>query len=304
MIRVSELWILERIRVMRNFKSQEEFIEGVIKDPSLYRKYIKGKKPMPLSTLFGLLNKLDVPDDFVFNEYMKIYSNETKTVLGYYNAAVTDNLELAKSLVKSFDESSILKPENLTLFKFSSLLIDYKNKKIHKEWFRSSIIELVKYPEVLKMESLTYLEFLLLSNLLAFSKEKIADDILAKLIISVKSNNFEYSEEYIRNGVLVSYADIAKELINRQKYDESLTFIENGISLCISYHVHYLLDFFYFYMACCYDGKKDTPSRDKFLFKCAHILLIDENESQIKFIKFLVDCAFSIDFEPFLNKYK
>jgi hypothetical protein len=110
-------FIMEILRVKRDFKSQEEFVDGIC-DVRQYRRYISNGSQMPLEVLSLFLGRANMTMDEFLGFYSEEERKETLFTRGIYNHLMTGKFERADEMLREYVDKRFILEANKTLYSF------------------------------------------------------------------------------------------------------------------------------------------------------------------------------------------
>ena len=99
-------FIMEILRVKRDFKSQEAFVDGIC-DVRQYRRYINNESQMPFEILSLFLGRANMTMDEFLGFYSEEERKETMFTRGIYNHLMTGNFERADEMIREYAEKNL-----------------------------------------------------------------------------------------------------------------------------------------------------------------------------------------------------
>lgn len=267
-----------------------------------FRRYIRGEYQMPQIVFNNLSIRLGFKPEHILLEFEALKLQETKKMNSLHNAVVNKDFIVAKKMIDDIDENYIIEKNNLIMFKFSKLLMDYYQKNISPEFFVDQIKELINYDSLFDKMILSSTEVILLTSLLPIESFNQKDKVVLLLEKFISKQKTIVSGHNDRLILLCLYY-LSDYYGTQGKFHDVIKFCIKGIEFCNYLKYSYLLHDFYYYAALAYYYLKDQDNCDHMLFKCYCVLHSETNEAKQKNYYRMIETDFNIKYDVFIRDY-
>lgn len=293
-------FIMEILRVKRDFKSQEEFVNGIC-DVRQYRRYINNESQMPIEVLSLLMGRANM----TFEEFLGFYSEEerkeTMTIRGIYNHLMTGKFERADEMIREYADNKFLLEANKTLYSFCKYFYQRKKDLSFLFEYKNHVATLINYPKILNFQFLSHYELLILSNysqnLPSDERDKVIDKLTA-VLISHKITDMNSLDSHM----IILYSLIQHHGLKRH-YNEALKLCETGIKLSFEYHHHYLIGQLYYFKSLCHHQLDQIELRNEAIVKCVQLFDLDINKNLREHFYMLIEKDFGLTLDDVMIDY-
>jgi hypothetical protein len=224
-------------------------LEGIISIRQ-YRRYLYGEVEIPFGVVAQLATKMNITPKKLFLEFEKERNKETQIISSYYNAVISNEMELAKKIHSQIDKDNIIDHEQFLFFKSANYIYNFKNNNSSCEEVVKLHKELINYPEILSNKILTDNELYLLGTISEYDSSTKAV-IMEKFISIYENDQLQISGNNILTMTQVIFW-LAKYTGSLKQYDKTILFCNEGIKYNNQYKGNYLLEYFYYYQALAY----------------------------------------------------
>ena len=293
-------FIMEILRVKRDFKSQEEFVDGIC-DVRQYRRYISNGSQMPLEVLSLFLGRANMTMDEFLGFYSEEERKETLFTRGIYNHLMTGKFERADEMLREYVDKRFILEANKTLYSFCKYFYLRKKDLSFLFEYKDHVATLINYPKILNFQFLSHYEMLILSNysqdLPSDERDKVIDKLTEVLI----------SHEVTDMNSLDSHLIILYSLIQhhglKKHFTEALKLCEIGIKISLDYHHHYLIGQLYYFKSLCHNQLNNVELRNEAIVKCVQLFDLDINKNLRDHFYKLIEKDFELNLEDVMIDY-
>lgn len=147
---------IDELRDSRNI-SREDFVRNIISLRQYYR-YIRGESSLKDETLTKLLEILEFSSIHAYETFLKKQDNDYVKLINIYKLIYLGNFKIADEEFLHIELSPILSNMNLKILEYIEIRLGLHNERIVASQAFEEIIELMDYPNILKKESLSFIE--------------------------------------------------------------------------------------------------------------------------------------------------
>lgn len=291
---------LDKLRFSRNISLEEMTFDIV--SLRQFRRYLRGEYQMPQVVFNKLSKRLGFKPEHLLLEFESMRLEETEQMNVLHNYVVNKNYDGAKLLISKIDPNYIVENNNLLMYKYSLLLLDYYLSKINHNFFISTIKELINYDLLFDKSILSSTEVILLTSLLPIPNFKDKLKIISLL------ENFIGTQKTIVSGhndrlILLCLYYLSDYYGVQGNYDLVIKNCQKGIDFCNYLKYNYLLEDFYYYSAFTYYALGEKKKSDDMLFRCFCIINAQDNRFKTKKYRDLIEDDFKINLDYFVIEY-
>ncbi|VEU82227.1 hypothetical protein [Acholeplasma hippikon] len=267
-----------------------------------FRRYIRGEYQMPQIVFNKLSTRLGFKPEHVLLEFENVKLAETKKMNTLHNLVVNKDFQAANLIIRDIDENFIIEQNNLIMFKFSKLLMDYYLENISPENFIDEIKILIHYDSLFEKSILSSTEVILLTSLLPTEPFREKDKVIKLL------ENFLNKQKTIVSGhndrlILLCLYYVSDYYGTQGKFEDVIKFCKKGIEYCNYLRYTYLLQDFYYFSALAYYYLNKFEQYEMMLYRCYCVLNAEDNEAKQKNYYQMIEEDFNIQYEVFIKEY-